>query len=154
MNYKLVPMDRSHLPQVAALERACFSDPWSERLLEEELYNELISLVVAQGEDGTVLGYAAVQAVLDEGSLERIAAAPACRRQGVAEAILEAYLRFGRAHLAFLTLEVREGNAPAIALYEKLGFAAVGRRKRYYADTREDALIMTLEFAHETAYTE
>ena len=63
MNYKLVPMDRSHLPQVAALERACLSDPWSERLLEEELYNELISLVVAQGEDGTVLGYAAVRCV-------------------------------------------------------------------------------------------
>ena len=147
MNYKLVPMDKSHLPQVAALERACFSDPWSERLLEQELYNDLISLVVAQGEDGTVLGYGAVQAVLDEGCLEKIAVDPAYRRQGVAEAILSAYLRFGRAHLAFLTLEVRESNAPAIALYEKLGFQTVGRRKGYYADTHEDALLMTVEFA-------
>ena len=146
MNYKLVPMDRSHLPQVAALERTCFSDPWSERLLEEELYNELISLVVAQGEDGTVLGYAAVQAVLDEGNLERIAVAPACRRQGVAEAILSAFIRFGRANLAFLTLEVRESNRAAIGLYEKLGFRPVGRRKNYYTDVHEDAILMTLEW--------
>ena len=55
MNYHLVSMDRSHLEQVAALERACFPDPWSEKLLEQELYNDMSSLVVAQGEDGTVL---------------------------------------------------------------------------------------------------
>ena len=57
MNYKLVPMDKSHLSQVAAIERECFSHPWSEALLEQELYNDMISLVVAEGEDGTVLGY-------------------------------------------------------------------------------------------------
>lgn len=146
MNYRLVPMDKNHLPQVAALERACFSDPWSERLLEQELYNDLISLVVAEGEDGTVLGYGAVHAVLDEGCLEKIAVAPSFRRQGVAEELLGAYLRFGKEHLAFLTLEVRQSNAPAIALYEKLGFAVVGRRKGYYSDTKEDAILMTVEF--------
>lgn len=146
MNYRLVPMDKNHLPQVAALERACFSDPWSERLLEQELYNDLISLVVAEGEDGTVLGYGAVQAVLDEGCLEKIAVAPPFRRQGVAEELLGAYLRFGKEHLAFLTLEVRQSNAPAIALYEKLGFEVVGRRKGYYSDTGEDAILMTVEF--------
>ena len=87
MNYQLVPMDKSHLSQVAAIERACFSHPWSEALLEQELYNDMISLVVAEGEDGTVLGYGEVRAVLDEGTLEKIAVAPAYRRQGVAEAI-------------------------------------------------------------------
>ena len=96
-----------------------------EKLLEQELYNDMSSLVVAQGEDGTVLGYGAVQAVLDEGCLNRIAVFPQYRRQGVAQAILEAFLRFGRAHLAFLTLEVRRSNAPAIALYEKLGFDVI-----------------------------
>ena len=149
MNYKLVPMDKSHLPQVAALERICFNQPWSQALLEQELYNDMVSLVVAEGEDGTVLGYAAVQAVLDEGSLERIAVAPGFRRQGVAEALLGAFLRFGRARLAFLTLEVREHNAPAIALYEKLGFREVGRRRNYYAASREDAVLMTVEFPRE-----
>ena len=52
MQYKLVPMDKSHLSQVAAIERMCFSHPWSEALLEQELYNDMISLVVAEGEDG------------------------------------------------------------------------------------------------------
>ena len=146
MNYRLVPMDKSHLAQAAAIERACFSHPWSEAMLAEELYNENASLVAAQGEDGTVLGYGMVRAVLDEGCLEKIAVAPAFRRQGVAEAILSAYLRFGREHLAFLTLEVRAGNAPAIALYQKLGFREVGRRKNYYAEDHQDALLMTVDF--------
>ena len=149
MQYKLVPADRSHLPQLAALERACFSHPWSEAMLAEELYNDKASLVAAEGEDGTVLGYGMVRAVLDEGCLERIAVVPAYRRQGVAEELLSAFLRFGQAHLAFLTLEVREGNAPAIALYEKLGFREVGRRKNYYPESKEDAVLMTVEFRGE-----
>lgn len=147
MTYKLVPMDRSHLDAVAALEGVCFSKPWPRSMLEEELYNPNVSLVVAEGEGGRVLGYGEIGVVLDEGCLEKIAVDPACRRQGVAEAILSAFLRFGRAHLAFLTLEVRESNTPAIALYEKLGFQQVGRRKNYYADLREDALLMTRAFA-------
>ena len=149
MQYKLVPADRSHLPQLAALERACFSHPWSEAMLAEELYNDNASLVAAEGEDGTVLGYGMVRAGLDEGCLERIAVVPAYRRQGVAEELLSAFLRFGQAHLAFLTLEVREGNAPAIALYEKLGFREVGRRKNYYPESKEDAVLMTVEFRGE-----
>ena len=64
----------------------------------------------------------------------------------MAEEILKAYLRLGRAHLAFLTLEVRESNLPAIRLYEKLGFQVVGRRKNYYREEHEDALLMTVEF--------
>jgi ribosomal-protein-alanine N-acetyltransferase len=139
-------MDKGHLKAVAALERVCFDQPWSETLLERELYNDLVSFVVAQGEDGTVLGYGEIQVVLDEGCLEKIAVAPDYRRQGVAQAILSAFLRFGREHLAFLTLEVRESNAPAIALYEKLGFQTVGRRKNYYTQPREDAVLMTVEF--------
>lgn len=154
MNYKLVPMDKSHLSEIAALERVCFHRPWSERLLEQELYNDLVSLVVAQGEDGTVLGYGEIRVVLDEGCLEKIAVAPEYRRQGVAEAILSAYLRFGREHLAFLTLEVRESNEAAIGLYEKLGFKVVGRRKNYYSDLHEDAILMTVEFTDGTETAE
>jgi ribosomal-protein-alanine N-acetyltransferase len=146
-------MDKGHLEAVAALERRCFDQPWSQALLERELYNDLVSFVVAQGEDGTVLGYGEIQAVLDEGCLEKIAVAPEYRRQGVAEAILSAFLRFGREHLAFLTLEVRESNAPAIALYEKLGFQVVGRRKNYYTQPREDAVLMTVEFSESEGET-
>ena len=139
-------MDRSHLPQVCAIERACFAKPWSEQIFAEELFHDTVSLVVAEGEDGTVLGCGELGVVLDEGCLERIAVVPAYRRQGVAEEILGAFLRFGEAHLAFLTLEVRASNAPAIALYEKMGFETVGRRKNYYADLHEDAILMTVEF--------
>ena len=98
-----------------------------------------------------VLGYAELSVILDEGCLEKIAVDPKYRRQGVAEELLGAFLRFGRANLAFITLEVRESNAPAIALYMKHGFAQVGRRRGYYDDPKEDAILMTLEFEHGTA---
>ena len=75
MKRKLVPMDRSHLPQVLAIERACFSKPWSEQTFADELYNDAVSLVVAEGEDGAVLGYGEVSVGLDEGCLEKIAVA-------------------------------------------------------------------------------
>ena len=149
MNYKLVPMDKGHLDAVAALEQVCISPPWPRSMLEEELYNPNVSLVVAEGEDGSVLGYGEIGVVLDEGCLEKIAVDPAYRRQGIAEAILSAYLRFGQAHLAFLTLEVRASNAPAIGLYEKMGFREVGRRKGYYSNPKEDALLMTVYFEKE-----
>ena len=146
MNYKLVPMDKGHLDAVAALEQVCISPPWPRSMLEEELYNPNVSLVVAEGEDGSVLGYGEIGVVLDEGCLEKIAVDPQYRRQGIAEAILSAYLRFGQAHLAFLTLEVRASNAPAIGLYEKMGFREVGCRKGYYSNPKEDALLMTVYF--------
>lgn len=146
MNYRLVPMDKSHLDGVERLERICFSRPWSRSMLEDELYNPSVSVIVAEGEDGTVLGYGEIGVVLDEGCLEKIAVDPDYRRQGVAEEILAAFLRFGRAKLAFLTLEVRESNAAAIGLYEKLGFQVVGRRKGYYDAPKEDAVLMTVEF--------
>ena len=154
MNYKLTPMTEEHIPQIAALERACFSHPWSEDALRDELWNDSAVVVVAEGEDGTVLGYAGLQTVLDEGYINNVAVDPRFRRQGVAGQLVEAFLRFGAARLAFLTLEVRASNAPAIALYEKYGFAQAGRRRDYYDDPREDALLMTLRFDHGTETTE
>ena len=150
MDYKLTPMTAEHIPQIAALERACFSHPWSEDMLREELWNDAAVFVAAEGEDGTVLGYAGLQTVLDEGYINNVAVDPRFRRQGVADELIAAFVRFGKAKLAFLTLEVRASNAPAIALYEKHGFQEVGRRKDYYDDPKEDAILMTLEFDHET----
>ena len=153
MNYKLTPMTEEHIPQIAALERACFSHPWSEDALRDELWNDSAVVVVAEGENGTVLGYAGLQTVLDEGYINNVAVDPRFRRQGVAGQLVEAFLRFGAARLAFLTLEVRASNAPAIALYEKYGFAQAGRRRDYYDDPREDALLMTLRFDYGTETT-
>ena len=146
MTYSIVPMDRSHLAGVAALERLCFSAPWTEAMLEEELFNDTASFLVAEGEDGSVLGYAGLHVVLDEGYIDNIAVRPEFRRQGIAEALLGVFLRFGEAHLAFLTLEVRPSNTAAVALYEKHGFAEAGRRKQYYDNPTEDALLLTRVF--------
>ena len=154
MEYNIVPMDRSHIEQIAALERECFSTPWSEAMLTEVLFDSQASFIVAESEDGGVLGYAGLQVVLDEGYIDNIAVEPNARRHGVADELLDVFCRFGEANLAFLTLEVRASNAPAIALYAKHGFQQAGRRKHYYDDPREDAIIMTLEFDHETESAE
>ena len=150
MEYQIVPMDRSHIPQIAALERECFSAPWSEAMLDEELFNPQASFLVAEDREGNVLGYAGLHVVLDEGYIDNVAVRSDSRGQGVASALLGVYCRFGQAHLAFLTMEVRAGNRPAIQLYLKHGFEQVGRRKNYYRQPTEDAIIMTKEFAHGT----
>lgn len=150
MTYKLVPMAMEHISQIAALEQACFSHPWSEAMLENELWNDSAVIIVAEGENGTVLGYAGLQTVLDEGYINNVAVDEKFRRQGVADELIAAFVRFGKAKLAFLTLEVRASNTPAIALYAKHGFAEAGRRKNYYDDPKEDAILMTLEFDHGT----
>ena len=146
MYYEIVPMDRSHIAQIAQLEQACFSTPWTEAMLEEELFNPQASFIVAEDEEGNVLGYAGLHVVLDEGYIDNIAVEPDARRHGVASALLDVYCRFGAVNLAFLTLEVRASNAPAIGLYEKYGFQCAGIRPGYYQRPREDAVIMTREF--------
>ena len=148
--YKLVPMDRGHIKEIAQIERECFSMPWSEAALEEELYNPQASFIVAQRADGAVLGYAGLHVAADEGYIDNIAVREDYRRQGIADDLLDVFVRFGAANLAFLTLEVRPSNQAAIDLYFKHGFAQVGRRKDYYENPREDAIIMTLEFGEES----
>lgn len=147
LNVRIVPMNGDHLDEVAELERVCFSTPWSRNMLSEELENDCSAMLVALDGEGHVVGYAGVQVILDEGYITNVAVRPEYRRRGVAGKLLRVFLDFAKAHqLAFLTLEVRASNAPAMALYEGLGFRDVGRRKNYYEHPREDAVIMTKEF--------
>ena len=144
---RIVPMNADHLDEVAELERICFSAPWSRNMLAEELDNALSAFLVALDGDGKVVGYAGVQVILDEGYITNVAVRPEWRRRGVAGKLLQVFLDFAQAnHLAFLTLEVRESNYGAIALYGSRGFRSVGRRRNYYEHPREDAVIMTREF--------
>ena len=92
----------------------------------------------------SVLGYVGMMFVLDEGYISNVAVSPEHRRQGIASALIGELLRRAEElRLSFVTLEVRESNAPAIALYERFGFAPVGRRKGYYDAPKEDAILMT-----------
>ena len=116
-------------------------------MLEEELYNDCAAYLVAEDETEKVVGYAGIQVVLDEGYITNVAVLPEQRRGHIASMLLKVFFDFSLAHdLSFITLEVRPGNAAAIALYEKFGFVEVGRRKNYYEKPKEDALIMTKYF--------
>ena len=149
LHVRIGPMTADHLDEVAELERICFSTPWSRNMLAEELDNALSAFLVALDESGKVVGYAGLQVVLDEGYITNVAVRPECRRQGIAGKLLQVFLDFAQGnHLAFLTLEVRASNYDAIALYGSRGFRSVGRRKNYYEHPKEDAIIMTKEFAY------
>ena len=148
---KIVPMAAEHLNDVAALELACFSRPWSRQMLAEELDNQCAAFLVAlEPETDKVIGYAGLLVAADEGYITNVAVFPPYRRRGVAGKLLDVFLRFARAnHLAFLTLEVRPSNAAAIALYTRFGFREAGRRRNYYDLPREDALILTRTFGED-----
>lgn len=144
MNHQLIPLVHEHLSQAAEIERLCFSDPWSEKMLAEHLANPCSLTLAAVDGVGRLLGYVGLLAVVDEGYITNVAVRPDCRCQGVASSLLRALEARGRArNLTFLTLEVRQSNAPARALYEKLGYVQAGLRRNYYENPREDAVIMT-----------
>ena len=117
MNYVICDAGAEHLPQLEMLERVCFSAPWTRAQLQSQLPDDRhVFLIAAAGE--TVLGYANFLHVLDEGDIGNVAVAPEYRRQGIADALLDSLCaRAAALNLAFLTLEVRVSNAPAIALY-------------------------------------
>ena len=144
MYYEIVPMDRSHIDQIAALERECFSTPWSETMLSDALFDPQASFIVADDGEGNSLGYAGIHVVLDEGYIDNVAVFPAHRRKGVASALLGALIAYGEKEgMAFLTLEVRPSNQGARALYEAHGFQQVGERKNFYQNPVENALLLT-----------
>lgn len=128
------------VPVIAALEEECFSEPWPEDMIGRLREHFTVAL-----EEETVAGYLVLSTVLDEGNIDNVAVSPAYRRRGIADALVENAVARGReSGLAVLMLEVRASNIPAIRLYEKHGFEAVGRRKNYYTKPREDAILMTL----------
>lgn len=147
MEYRIVDVGPSQIPQIEALEKQCFSMPWTAEMLESQLKDAQHEFIAAVDENGAVLGYVGMMYVLDEGYISNVAVSPAYRRQGIADALIDRLDAICREHaLSFVSLEVRAGNVPAIALYEKHGFARAGLRKNYYERPREDALIMTKFF--------
>lgn len=139
-NLNVRAMTNTDVGAVAQLERENFSNPWTVEMIEEELTLDCSHYFVAECA-GEVLGYAGVQMILDEGYITNIAVSHAHRRCGIASQLMQQLLSLP---VSFLSLEVRASNAPAIALYEKFGFQTCGRRRGYYTNPPEDALILTV----------
>ena len=145
MEYKR--MMPEHIGDVAQLEALCFSCPWSENAISGELTNPL-SLWIVAVDDGCVAGYVGSQSVMGEADMMNIAVSPAYRRRGIAESLVNVLIEQLKTNDVYcLTLEVRASNAPAIALYQKIGFVQVGRRPNYYTAPKEDALILRKEWS-------
>ena len=138
-------MNLADVPAIAALERQCFSDPWSEKSIASEIENRLSYWLVAD-DDGRIAGYVGSQTVLDGADMMNLAVSPDYRRQGIGKLLVSKLANYLKAKKVIsLVLEVRVSNSAAIALYEKLDFHQVGRRPRYYHNPCEDALILRKE---------
>jgi len=129
---------------VWAINEQAFAIPWSLQQIAEDFNgNPNAHYLVALDENGAVAGYVSYWHVVNEGHINQIAVDGACQRQGVASLLLGAVEKEARTReMIGLTLEVRQGNRAAMGLYHKHGFKAEGYRKNYYADTKEDAVIM------------
>ena len=143
---KIIPMIDAHVSFVAELEAMCFSDPWSINSVASELNNPLALWLVAIEED-KVVGYVGSQTVMGESDMMNVAVHPNYRRCGIARMLIDALVvALKERDSNCLTLEVRASNEPAIALYTDLSFTEVGRRRNYYRNPKEDALILRKEW--------
>lgn len=143
MNIVFDHLRAQYIDGIAQTERLCFSDPWSRTQFVEELDNPLARYWVAL-DNGKVAGYGGLWQVCGDGQITNIAVRPDYRRNGLGRQIVTQMSAFGEQNGLFqLTLEVRESNAPALALYQSCGFVPVGRRPGYYADNKEAAVLMT-----------
>ena len=143
MKFKVLPVTSDHIQGIAAVEKACFTQPWSVQGLTAELLKENAVLFVAQTGDGEIIGWAGLEHICGEGSVTNVAVLPQARRHGVGRALTRSLLDEAvRLALDWLMLEVRISNVAAVSLYQKLGFEPVGIRPNFYDFPREDAMLM------------
>ena len=123
---QIVSMTAEHVSRLAELEKLCFSEPWSEKSLTEEIDNPAACFLVAMQQDEVLAEF---------------------RGHDVGRTLMAALIEKARENGGvFITLEVRTSNLPAIAMYRSLGFTEAGVRRNFYTEPREDALIFTLSF--------
>ena len=137
------------LDEVLAIEKRCFTNPWSREMFMGELERgDVVRAFVARTAEHAVAGYCSAWLITDELHINNLAVRPECRRDGVGRALVEHALgEAAREGARRATLEVRRSNAPALRLYERLGFKAAGVRRLYYTNPHEDALVLWLELA-------
>ncbi len=136
-------LSEEHALQVHRVLSDAFLNPWSVETVSALLQSHK-AVCFGAFEGAELVGYVALEWVLDEGSLTDIAVLKTHRGQGIGRTLMNEILKAANEQeLQFVTLEVRESNIPAITLYESFGFEQVGKRPRYYSDPTEDALLMT-----------
>ncbi len=137
------------------IEEAVFPEPWSHRLFVEELAQRKSRAYRAAWVGPAIVGFAGQMFIDDEAHVNNIAVDPAWQGRGLGAVILADLVRTALARGArHLTLEVRVGNEPAIALYRRFGMAPVGVRPNYYPETGDDALVMWVRDIDSDEYAE
>lgn len=134
------------IPEIAQIEKKCFSEPWSEQLIRGSYLRKDHYFIVAK-KNNKILGYAGMYFAFSEAYMLNIAVKSEFRGLGIGYQLLGNLFSFcNKNNLEFLSLEVRSSNDGAIRLYKNMGFSQVGRRKNFYKKPNEDALIMTKYF--------
>lgn len=145
MEFKIIEMTPEHIPQIALLEKECFSSPWSENALSDELKNENSHFLVAYSD--RVLGYIGVQEICGEAYITNVAVFEEYRKLGIGRNLLKTAIENAKArNCDFISLEVRESNKSAISLYESENFEVAGFRKNFYTAPTENGIIYTKYF--------
>ena len=143
--FHITRLEDCHLSQAAELERLCFTQPWSESSLAILTQQNGVG-IAALTDGGKLVGYCGMLTVLDEGQITNVAVHPEFRRMGIGTALLNRLLEEANAlGVTQISLEVRESNVAAKALYLRHGFTAAGVRKRFYSHPTEDGLVMVRE---------
>jgi len=147
-SYEIRTMTAQDIPQIAQIEKAVFSSPWSEAAFRSELEDNAMALYLVLTDDrqpDVILGYCGLWKIFDEGHITNIAVLPEHQGKKLGKMLLHAMINWAWSNeMNHVTLEVRVGNDRAITLYKKTGFVEAGVRPGYYDAGREDALIMWL----------
>jgi [ribosomal protein S18]-alanine N-acetyltransferase len=132
--------------EIDAIERSAFSDPWPESAFTAFLERAHVRMTVATGEQERVVGYCVLLTMADEAEIANIAVSPSHHRHGIAGRLLDQAIATARANGASaIYLEVRASNKPARQLYASRYFKLIGRRRNYYQNPLEDALILRFD---------
>jgi len=137
-------MKESDIERILAIEKRSFITPWTKKMINETLSSPIsISFIIE--ESNTLLGYIMLYSVLNEAHILNLATNPDYRRKGYASQLVRHIIEYCvKRGISDFFLEVRDSNIKAIKLYRMFGFEVVGKRKGYYTDTHEDALVMQL----------
>jgi ribosomal-protein-alanine N-acetyltransferase len=137
-------MDTNDIDRIMEIEKKSFVAPWSKTMFEETIFSPISRGLVIE-HNGVIIGYMVFYAVDVEAHIMNLAVSPAERKQGYARHLLDHALKFfSEKGISECYLEVREHNRDAQRLYKNFGFEVIGRRKNYYPETGEDALVMQL----------